>query len=165
MWFLWLKNSKKPQNCIFLSSRFFESVRYRNANNFYQEWYFFIIPFAAVIGLNCPNKKLADFYLGLQNLLSNFLPKNWPISITLSLSLYLNLSPGLRLISLRLSLNLRLRFSFSLRLSLTCTHLNWDTFHPFETPAKIIFCSKKFIVWLDYLIISNFVPFLEFFHI
>ena len=31
------KTSKKLQNCIYLSSRFFESARYKNAYNFCQE--------------------------------------------------------------------------------------------------------------------------------
>ena len=49
---------KKPHNCIFLSSQFFESARYKNAYDFYQEYLFFIIPFAAITGLNCPDNKL-----------------------------------------------------------------------------------------------------------
>ena len=75
MWFLWSRNLQKPQNCIFLSSLFFESVHYKNAYIFDQEWYFFIIPFLAVTGLNCPDKKFADFRLGLQNFSANFLAK------------------------------------------------------------------------------------------
>ena len=37
MWFLLSKN---PQNCIYLSSRFFESACYKNAYKSDQEWYF-----------------------------------------------------------------------------------------------------------------------------
>ena len=54
---------KKPQNCVYLSSRFFESACYRNAYNFYQEYYFVIIPFEAVTGLNCPDKKVGEFFI------------------------------------------------------------------------------------------------------
>ena len=39
---------------------------------------FFIIPFAAVTGLNFPDNKVGGFlHLGLQNFSANFLPENW----------------------------------------------------------------------------------------
>ena len=60
-------SSKKPQNWIYLSSRFFERACYKNAYNFYQEWYFFIILLAGggffILAIR------ADFFLGVQEII------------------------------------------------------------------------------------------------
>ena len=76
MWFLWWKT----QNCIFCFV--FLKVCYENAYNFDQEWYFFIIVYAAVTGLNCPDKNLVDLSLRPPKIVSQFLAhltilENW----------------------------------------------------------------------------------------
>ena len=72
-----VKKPSKNHKIAFISVRDFSKVRVtKKAYNFYQD-FFFIIPFAAVTGLSCPDKKLADFSFRPPKVFSQFFDKNF----------------------------------------------------------------------------------------